>query len=88
MDAKQRAAEADQILSNPVFKEAMAGIRKAITNSIYQTDWRDVESLQHYKRLMDCADMFENRLRMYLQDGLIEADKLKRKKTIKERVLG
>lgn len=80
MDAKQRAAEADFILTNPAYHEAMQAVRAAITRSMFECDVKDDDGRRHYKRLMDCSLMFENALRGFVQTGQIEESKLKNKK--------
>jgi hypothetical protein len=58
MDATQRAAHANQILENPVFKEAFVMLKNAYTDRLISTKPEDLPTREHmHKSILVLSDV-------------------------------
>lgn len=77
--AIQKGERAEALLKDPVFTEAMNGMKMRIFDELRRTELGDVEGRENLHRLMRSADIFEGELRKYLNDMVAEKSKLIKK---------
>lgn len=75
----QKGERAEQVLKNPVFEDAMLGMKMRVFEELRKTDLDDVDGREHLYQLMRSADIFEGELKKYLNDMLAEKAKLNKK---------
>lgn len=82
MDSKQiirDGEKAEQILKNPVYGKAMEGMKQRIFNEMRKTGFMQGRKREKLYQLMRAADIFEGELNKYLNDMLVEKQKLNQK---------
>jgi hypothetical protein len=75
MDSIQRGAEVEQLLANPLLKDAFTGVREALIKKIETASLDDIEA-QHelavsLKLLITVRQYMEN----WIRDGQLEAER-------------
>ena len=71
-EAIRRADNAARVLSDPVVKQALEGIRKEIISQWSATPARDAEGREWIWRHMKVLEKFEGILRGYIENGKVE----------------
>lgn len=64
-----RGVEAEAILNNPIFQEAMVAMRGEILNLFEQTKFKDTEERNELWRKLRTAGWFESYLKRVMQTG-------------------
>lgn len=82
----RRGQDAARVLAEPVLKDALAQMRRDITDQWGMVPVRDVEGREHCWRLFKSMEKFEALLRSYVEAGKADAAMLKRKETPLETV--
>jgi hypothetical protein len=75
----QKGERAEQVLKNPVFEDALLGMKMRIFDELRMTKLEDVEQREHLHQLMRSADIFEGELKKYLNAMTAEKAKLNKK---------
>lgn len=76
----RKGEKAEQIMKNPVYAEAMNAVKERVFNEIRKTGLFHKRKREEMYKLMRAADIFEGELNKYLNDMLVEKEKLKQKK--------
>lgn len=72
MSAERRAQQAQQILTNPLFKEAFAILEAHYKDKMLQTKPADIEAREHlYRSCLVLSDV-KSALTAYIEQGKIE----------------
>lgn len=72
MNTESRSEWAQQVLDNPIYKEAMAGLKSEIYRNFCESTPADAEAREHFWRLHEAAAMFERMLNGYITAGQFE----------------
>lgn len=72
--------KAEMILKNPVYKKAMDGMKMRVFNEMRKTGILQRRKRESLYQLLRAADIFEGELNKYLNDMLVEKQKLNQKK--------
>lgn len=84
MDASQRAAHAQQILSNPVFSEAFDMLRKHYTDRMIATSPEDSATRDHFHKSILALSDVKAALTACVERGKLEKAKTVQKEKIKK----
>lgn len=71
-EAIRKADNAARVLSDPIVKQALEGIRKEIIGQWTATPARDTEGREWIWRHMKVLEKFEGILRGYIENGKVE----------------
>lgn len=75
----QKGERAEQVLKNPVFEEAMQGMKMRVFDELRKTNLDDMDQREHLHKLMRAGDIFESELKKMLNDMVAEKSKLNKK---------
>jgi hypothetical protein len=75
MDSIQRGAEAEQLLTNPLLKEAFAGVKAKLVEKLEEVPLGDIDTQHEIALSLQLLKTVRRYLENWVQDGTLEAQR-------------